>query len=250
MEDVYLDLSLEKEFDHPDNRGWVNFFRHWSWSGMFCATWAISASIYGARFQSFCERQLDLYPGKVRIGKPIHIHPRVDLGADKVFRDTLQKVHGLDQWEVELMTTFLAKGRFPRAVKSLDRSPELSRLELIPFQVYVRNLTSINNEELNFNIGFALGQFSTKEQAPSIWYFRIQNHVRKMGLAREALDCMLKEYSGRLRNDVRVAPPIESPEGYEGSASELEAIPSAEAVEKFRKLFDSMKFRQGPKIGG
>jgi len=250
MEDVYLDLNLEREFDHPDNRGWVNFFRHWSWSGMFCATWAISASIYGARFQSFCERKLDLYPGKVRIGKPIPIHPPADIAGEKVFRDTLQKVHGLDPWEVELMTTFLAKGRFPRAVNSLDRSPELSSLELIPFQVYVRNLTSINNEELNFNIGFAVGKFSTKEQAPSIWYFRIQNHVRRMGLAREALDYMLKEYSGRLRNDVRVAPPIESPDGYEGRASELEAIPSAEAVEKFRNLFDSVKFRQGPKIGG
>jgi len=245
MEDVYLDLNLEKEFDHPDNRGWVNFFRHWSWSGMFCATWAISASTYGARFQSFCERQLDLFPGKVRIGKPIPIDPRNLADGNKDLRDTLQKVHGFDRWEVELMKTFLAKGRFPRTVNSLDGSPELSSLELVPLRVFVENLASINGEELEFNIGFALGHFSP----PSIWYFRIQNHVRKMGLAREALDCMLKEYPD-LRNEVRVAPPQMSPEEHEGRASELEAIPSAEAVEKFKKLFNSVKFLQGPRIGG
>jgi hypothetical protein len=249
MEDVYLDLNLEKEFDHPDNRGWVNFFRHWSWSGMFCATWAISASIYGARFQSFCERHLDLYPGKVRIGEPISLDPCKLADGNKDLRDILQKVHGFDRWEVELMKTFLTKGLVTRTVNSPDRSSELSSVELVPFRVLVRNLAGISEEELRFNIGFALGQFSTRGQPPSIWYFRIQNHVRKMGLAREALDCMLKGYSG-LRNEVRVASPMASPEEYEDRASELEAIPSAEAVEKFRKLFDSVKFLQGPKIGG
>jgi len=248
MEDVYLDLNLEREFDHPDNRGWANFFRHWSWSGMFCATWAISASIYGARFQSFCERQLDLYPGRVRLGKPIPITMSLEISKDKEFRETLQKVHGLDLWEVELLATFLEKGR-PRTSNSPDKLAGPSNLELIPVRMSVSNLKSVNNEELKFNIGFALGQFSSKEQPPSISYFRIQNHVRKMGLAREALNCMLKQYSGKLRNQVLLVPPAESPEDYEGRASKLEALPSAESVEKFRKLFDSVKFLQGPKIG-
>ena len=66
-EDVYVDLNLEQEYDHPDNRGWMNLFRHWAWSGMFIATWAISAGMYGARFQRFCERRLDLRPGRVEI---------------------------------------------------------------------------------------------------------------------------------------------------------------------------------------
>ena len=60
MEDVYLDLNLEEENDHPDNSGWMNLFRHWAWSAMFRATWVISASCYGARFRSFCENELDL----------------------------------------------------------------------------------------------------------------------------------------------------------------------------------------------
>jgi len=249
MEDVYLDLNLERESDHPDNRGWVNLFRHWSWSGMFCATWAISASIYGARFQSFCERQLDLYPGKVRIGKPIPIDPPANAREQKEFRDILHKVHGLTPWEVELVKTFLALGQCSPAHNSADKSPHPLSAELIPFQVFVRDLTSIDNEDLHFNIGFALGRFSSSAEAPSIWYFRIQNHMRKMGLAREVLHSMLEEYSGELRNGVQVAPPG-SRERYEGRASELEAMPSAEAVAKFRALFDSVKFRQGPTIGG
>ena len=60
MEDVYLDLNLEEENDHPDNSGWMNLFRHWAWSAMFRATWVISASCYGAQFRSFCENELDL----------------------------------------------------------------------------------------------------------------------------------------------------------------------------------------------
>ena len=65
MENVYLDLKLEQEYDHPDTRGWMNLFKHWSWSGMFRVTWAISAGTYGLRFQSFCQRRLGLTLGEV-----------------------------------------------------------------------------------------------------------------------------------------------------------------------------------------
>lgn len=67
MENSYVDLQLEEEYDHPDNRGWMNFFRHWSWAPMFRVTWAITASTYGARFQSFCERHLELKLGGVEL---------------------------------------------------------------------------------------------------------------------------------------------------------------------------------------
>jgi hypothetical protein len=192
--------------------------------------------------------EITIRPGKVRIGKAIPIPPLADLCDDKVFRDALQKVHGLDPWEVHLVSIFLKKGWRSQAKNSQDKLRELSSLELVPFKVFVRDLASVNNEDLNFNIGFALGKFSSKEQVPWILYFRIQNHVRKMGLAHEVLHCMLK-HSNRLQNGVLVAPVSENPEGHEVRASELEAIPSVDAVEKFRKLFDSVKFRQGPIIG-
>ena len=63
FEAVYVDLRLEQEFDHPDNRGWMNFFRHWSSAPMFRVTWAIGAGNYGARFRTFCARHLNLELG-------------------------------------------------------------------------------------------------------------------------------------------------------------------------------------------
>ena len=42
MEDVFLDFELDEYYDHIDNRGWMNLFQHWAWSGMLCATWAMT----------------------------------------------------------------------------------------------------------------------------------------------------------------------------------------------------------------
>lgn len=67
MEDVYIDLNLEQEFNHPDNCGWMNLFQHWSWAPMFRVSWTISASTYGARFQTFCKRHLNLIMGETSI---------------------------------------------------------------------------------------------------------------------------------------------------------------------------------------
>jgi hypothetical protein len=60
MESVYHDLSLEQFWRHPDNRGWMNIFRYWSWSPMFRIAWGASAPTYGSRFATFCETRLDL----------------------------------------------------------------------------------------------------------------------------------------------------------------------------------------------
>jgi hypothetical protein len=78
MENVYLDVNLEVEMDHPDNRGWINLFRHWSWSAMFMATCSICCGMSGARFQLWCERHLNLYPGQVKLD----VHDRPDADGD------------------------------------------------------------------------------------------------------------------------------------------------------------------------
>ena len=67
FEDAYVDLHLEEEFDHPDNRGWMNFFKHWSWAPMLRVAWTVSASNYGARFQRFCAQHLDLTIGQTKV---------------------------------------------------------------------------------------------------------------------------------------------------------------------------------------
>ena len=99
MESVYLDLKLEEEYDHPDNRGWMNFFKHWSWAPIFRVAYTISASNYGARFQSFCERQLDLKIGGTDCAEiTLHVDP---LGKERPGRtDDLSKAlaNALRRW--------------------------------------------------------------------------------------------------------------------------------------------------------
>jgi Patatin-like phospholipase len=60
MESVYHDLDLEHAWNHPDNRGWMNAFRHWSSAPMFRVAWAVGAPTFGARFVAFCEQRLQL----------------------------------------------------------------------------------------------------------------------------------------------------------------------------------------------
>lgn len=60
MESVYHDLDLEHAWSHPDNRGWMNAFRHWSGAPMFRIAWAVGAPTFGARFVAFCELRLQL----------------------------------------------------------------------------------------------------------------------------------------------------------------------------------------------
>jgi hypothetical protein len=67
MENVYLDLNLDRYLDHPDNQGWMNLFRRWRYSGMFRVTWAISASTYGSRFILFCARELEMSIGEILV---------------------------------------------------------------------------------------------------------------------------------------------------------------------------------------
>ena len=153
MERVYQDLDLENQHDHPDSRGWMNLFRHWSWSPMFRATYAITAATLSERFQRFCKRRLDL-----------------------------------DQGDVELVTatlnaTSLAELNFVERDIINTSLTERHGLTLARFELVIRypgeNTTQI--ELLRFHFGFAVlaGQ--------RLIGMRIQDHLRRMGLARQAM---------------------------------------------------------------
>jgi hypothetical protein len=156
MENVYVDLNLQQEHEHPDNRGWMNLFRHWSWSGMFKVTYAVCCSMYGARFQTFCERNLNLRPGEVR----------VDRSDD--YRDVSQ-------------LNFVER----RIVEELRRA-EVAYDSLWLLQTMVRSPEDLDRnapskDRFVYTFGFCL----TLDD--EIVYFRVQDHVRKIGHARRAL---------------------------------------------------------------
>jgi len=68
MEDVYLDLRLEDQYNHPDNQGWINTFFRWSESPTFRVTWLINNGLFGKRFRSFMSDRLRLGQGKPEVG--------------------------------------------------------------------------------------------------------------------------------------------------------------------------------------
>jgi glycerophosphoryl diester phosphodiesterase len=53
MEDVYADLDLEQNWDHPHVEGWMSVFRRWAQQDAFKRTWASSSSTYAQRFRHF-----------------------------------------------------------------------------------------------------------------------------------------------------------------------------------------------------
>ncbi len=145
MENVYFDLELEEQRDHPDHRGWFNVFNLWVWSSMFRVTWSISAACYGARFQTFCQKRLNLPLGTIKVG------PGTEADLNDFERE--------ERW------------------KKLPPEPgdKLWKLEML-----VDN-PAVGQHKLAFCFGFAV-----VDQNGYLVFYRVQNHLRKMGLWSEA----------------------------------------------------------------
>jgi len=206
MENVYHDLNLEKEFENPDNRGWMNLFHHFSWSGMFRVAWAISASTYGARFQNFCKRRLKLDVGKVQIGEPRTIAQ--DPATSNQAIEKLQKDLVINFYETDLLR------------KLFKNSKDSDELVIYPLQLKVA--VPARDDFILFNFGFAL----TAQQ--KLQYYRVQDHLRKMGLGRQALHLLIHRHN--ITDFERLDPLKKDPDA-----------PPAEEIHKFETLFISVK---------
>jgi hypothetical protein len=182
MEDVYLEFKLDEQYDHIDNRGWMNLFQHWTWSGMLVATWAITGSTYNPRFQRFCLRRLDLRTGRPYVVSQTTIElplPADWQGTDAHKRAelmlSLQDYTGLNFWEATLVDRFL--------MTSASTRP----LRLVPVRVMVESPRRSDGNALDFNVGYLIAEIDWDGRLFTLHHMRIQNHLRKMGLARAAL---------------------------------------------------------------
>jgi hypothetical protein len=235
MEDAYIDLDLEAEFDHPDNRGWKNLFRHWSWSGMFCATWAVSAGIYGARFQRFCERQLDLH-----VGNEIEF-----VGPFPAEDESLAQAHEndfLNFWEVALIKEFRTQCQ--------AQQEGASGLSVIPLRIVVKTIGQPDSKsvskDMKFTFGFVLGRVSGADSAKKleIVYMRVQNHLRTMGFAKRGLHKLMSSYGVRnvLNNVTPCGSDARRKELLDAEQlSLLEALPSQKDCAAFTLLFEEVE---------
>lgn len=181
MESVYLDLDLEHEHDHPDNRGWMNLFKHWSWSGMFRLTWAIACSTYGKRFVDFCEQKLGLAAyDELKCER----FPRDKKGAS--LKASLAKDKPLNFVELDILESFQNQN---------EGSIEIDHIYV--FTLAVRDPSVLRPAEDDPSIRFRCG-FAALDEGQRIVLFRIQDHLRKLGLAREALRKLLDKKDGEL----------------------------------------------------
>jgi hypothetical protein len=170
MENVYIDLDLETQYAHPDNRGWMNLFMHWSWAGIFRLTWSVSVCTYGARFQRFCDRHLGLDPGE-------------DFLDDMDINMQREKSHHYDK---EKFNKLLNPYERMLVTKFFERK-EYAVRKIFSFRLKVKN--KLNDERYKtFGFGFALTDGENR-----LIFFRIQDHLRKMGLSRLAMKKLIKE---------------------------------------------------------
>jgi predicted acylesterase/phospholipase RssA len=58
MENVYADLDLESNWDHPHVEGWMRVFKRWVNLPEFQRTWKISECTYADRFRNFYNERL------------------------------------------------------------------------------------------------------------------------------------------------------------------------------------------------
>ena len=198
MENVYVDLRLEEEHAHPDNRGWMNLFRHWSWSGMFRVTWAICVATYGARFQQFCRRHLSLENGTLKLAQPIEV------GTDKWencinflelehVRRVIVGHYGLEKTKdgesaEDPADVLAALDKEQLAARANAWIGESGRDQLVvqPLEMHVSDPFGIQ-EDFVFPVGFALVRKPEHKVPHGLVYYRIQDHLRRMGLGRKGL---------------------------------------------------------------
>ncbi len=194
MEDVYLDLRLDTEYAHPDNRGWMNLFKHWVWCGMVRATWAMCASTYGARFQNFCEQRLDLKIGDVVIAEA-----------------TSPIIPELNAVEIELIRHLPKPGATRRIfllqIKVQAPPDDPSRDTNKPPATRASTKAA-----MHLTFGFAIVDAAKSAQIGELAYFRVQDHLRRMGLGRRALRELIKTSHLTEKHIALVSVPPEAPE--------------------------------------
>lgn len=229
MEDVYRDLRLEDNFDHPDNRGWMNLCRHWAGAAMLQATWSVTASTFDARFQRFCEWRLGLTVGDV-----VYIDERWDVGAKAgpeldTALAALDHIKALNPFERDLLRDF---ARF--------HADDLhGTIHLFVLQTRVRSTmprstaeTSLPAESERLGLRFSFG-FALVREVDGVFemlYFRVQDHLRMMGLGRTALRVLVKAFNFDRLHRVRPMPT--------GAAEQT----TDAGIERFRRMYRSAWF--------
>jgi hypothetical protein len=192
MQSVYIDVNLETTFDHPDNRGWMNLFRRFAAAGMLRVTWAVSSASYGARFQSFCQHHLGL-------------------GDSQVTIDAEMAVSELREQRSEALASVLEAN----VVEALHRAGEVTDSDrLVRFALTVRSALSGAAAQSTFGFPVAFAILRGQPDGAGRWslrYFRVADHLQRMGVGWAALLALLAVHPDTRLDLATRAPELRGP---------------------------------------
>ena len=229
MEDVYRDLCLEDNFDHPDNRGWMNLFRHWTGAAMLQAAWTVTASTFEARFQRFCEWRLGLSVGEVvYVDHPWEVGARTGAELDTALA-ALDRIKALNPFERELLRDF-ARAHADGLSGTIHLFVLQTRVQSTVPKTTVDASLPPASERLGLRFGFGFALAREVDGVFEMLYFRVQDHLRMMGLGRKALRLLVKAFDFDPMHRIRPMP-----------AGSAEATTDA-AIERFRRMYRSAWF--------
>lgn len=225
MENVYHDLNLKNEHDHPDNSGWMNLFRQWAWSGMFRVTWTISAATYGRRFRSFCHRYLDLKVGEVaarEIG-PALCEALQTLPDDPSLTPACEGVtlNALERQQI----AHIIKNHCACTCTVYQLDLAVNKPKALGFP------DNKSKPLFAFNFGYAVVSNNR------LIMFRVQDHLRNMNLGRRGLKELLKEEKNRGLEFIT--------EDTDKLLDELNEAKVEKRLERFHAMLESVKAELG-----
>ncbi|MBX2870312.1 MAG: patatin-like phospholipase family protein [Acidiferrobacterales bacterium] len=201
MENVFIDLDLAHTHKHPDNRGWINLFKHWSWSGIFRLTYTLTISTFGARFQTFCSEVLDLTIGQVCIQRLTAKHLKENADFHSVADDSEITHIGDNQYLLNFLEWMQVKEilQLPEEPEDPEEDdPGSARYSVYQVLLAIPGLvTHIDSSTTKFSVGYAIVCESpvenTTEANKEIVMFRIQDHIRSIGIGTAGLKILRDE---------------------------------------------------------
>jgi hypothetical protein len=179
MESVYHDLDLEHAWSHPDNRGWMNAFRHWSGAPMFRVTWAVGAPTFGARFVAFCEQRLQL----PRLDNDDKDHRAVRIEAVSPAIGTTWAQH-CDQLADDGRINHVEHGILLSDAMLSDAAAQPTQLFLLRLRwTTILSRTGTRIPDTTLGIAALAGN--------TLRLLRVQDHVRQLGLGAEFMRLLM-----------------------------------------------------------
>ena len=111
-------------------------------------------------------------------------------------------------------------------------------LELVPIRVVVESPRRSDGDPIDFNVGFLIADIDWDSKRFALHHMRIQDHLRKMGLARAALGMIGMTPPRGWGMTLDVIMPAAGPIGSRGAASD--AVPTEESALRVQRIVKSL----------